>query len=443
MFRLSSPLNAQMEVTEACNNACIHCYNYWRYLETGELLDRDDRTRSLGHFLAILDEIINAGVATVAFTGGEPFLRRDILFDLVAHAKHAGLDVSINTNGALMTTGDVQRVVELSVDSLIVSLLSSRPGTHNDLVSADTFTKTSKAIQMLARTDVVLDVNMVTSKKNWQQVRETAEYVKSLGGTAFSTTPVIACHLSSEHLALMLSGDELRATMHDLLWVKNELGLSVAVLEPIARCLFTKEERKLFKDFVGTRICMGGISDCAISADGDLRACIMSSDIGGNVTREGIYEAWANLSHWKEAEMLPSRCLICSYVDRCGGGCRVAAFSKTGSLRGEDPYMTEPLTEGIDCFECTSEEYAQKVEPDTKLRPHSQLRLRKEEFGGALIVRHHNMFLNGDAFNLFTTVVGMGEFTVREIVSQLGTEGGETTELISAILSRGFLYVID
>jgi MoaA/NifB/PqqE/SkfB family radical SAM enzyme len=26
---LSAPIDVQLELTEACNNRCLHCYNYW------------------------------------------------------------------------------------------------------------------------------------------------------------------------------------------------------------------------------------------------------------------------------------------------------------------------------------------------------------------------------------------------------------------------------
>jgi len=31
MYRtLKAPISAQIEVTEECDNCCLHCYNFWR-----------------------------------------------------------------------------------------------------------------------------------------------------------------------------------------------------------------------------------------------------------------------------------------------------------------------------------------------------------------------------------------------------------------------------
>jgi hypothetical protein len=55
MFRLKSPLRVQLEITEACNNARSHCYNYWRYVETGVRLSKDNNERTPEHFVKILE----------------------------------------------------------------------------------------------------------------------------------------------------------------------------------------------------------------------------------------------------------------------------------------------------------------------------------------------------------------------------------------------------
>lgn len=101
MYRLKSPLTVQIELTEACNNACYHCYNYWRYIETGKKLSVDSHENTLYHFEVLLDHLIRNEVMTVSFTGGEPFLRRDILFYLIRKAKQGGMKAGVNTNGAL------------------------------------------------------------------------------------------------------------------------------------------------------------------------------------------------------------------------------------------------------------------------------------------------------------------------------------------------------
>ncbi len=87
-----------MELTERCNNNCIHCYIN---------LPADDRHAqkrelSTGEIQEILQEALSLGCLTVRFTGGEPLLREDFE-DLYIFARRLGLRVTICTNATLIT----------------------------------------------------------------------------------------------------------------------------------------------------------------------------------------------------------------------------------------------------------------------------------------------------------------------------------------------------
>jgi radical SAM protein with 4Fe4S-binding SPASM domain len=86
-----------IEITERCNNNCIHCSinlpaddgARQRELTTGELKD-------------ILTEAVALGALSVRFTGGEPLLRHDFQ-ELYVFARKLGFRVLIFTNARLIT----------------------------------------------------------------------------------------------------------------------------------------------------------------------------------------------------------------------------------------------------------------------------------------------------------------------------------------------------
>jgi len=440
MYRLKSPLRVQMEITEACNNACSHCYNFWRYVETGARISKDDHRRDGNHFARILDMIIEMESNAVTFTGGEPFLRRDILFDLVAQAKSAGLLVHINTNGALIKEDDVSLARDLKVDHFQVSLMSYNAETHNRLAHAKSHGLTVRAIKMLVDANQPMSVNMVTSQANWNQVVPTAEMISELGVKSFSASPILSCHLSSEHGALMLTSDQLKQTMHDLLWVHKHLDLGVYVLEPLVFCAFDAEEREQLSSILGSRYCCAGISDCAISPDGDMRPCILSTETGGNILEDGWITCWRNLANWKDPKMLPSDCLTCSRVDLCGGGCREAALSSTGRLNGKDPYMTEPIS--VD-----SETHCQptgqvELGDDQILMSNPDLFYRQEEFGGTITVGQRCSFLTPSVYEFFIVLIKDQAFSARSTATKYGLDLVETNSFLRSLLNNGFLLTM-
>lgn len=86
-----------MELTERCNNDCIHCCIN---------LPEDDPARSremtTNEVRSILTEAASLGCMTVRFTGGEPLLRDDFQ-ELYLFARRLGLRVLLFTNARFIT----------------------------------------------------------------------------------------------------------------------------------------------------------------------------------------------------------------------------------------------------------------------------------------------------------------------------------------------------
>ena len=87
-----------IELTERCNNDCIHCCVN---LPIGDkqALSREMTTAQVRN---ILDQAVALGCLRVRFTGGEPLLRGDFE-ELYLHARRSGLKVVLFTNGRLVT----------------------------------------------------------------------------------------------------------------------------------------------------------------------------------------------------------------------------------------------------------------------------------------------------------------------------------------------------
>ncbi len=95
-----------VELTERCQERCVHCY--------AESLP--ERTRMLPQAWArkALDEAAALGARWVQFTGGDPLLHPE-LPALVRHARALGLGVEIFTNGLALREGLLARLAPLGV----------------------------------------------------------------------------------------------------------------------------------------------------------------------------------------------------------------------------------------------------------------------------------------------------------------------------------------
>jgi len=87
-----------LELTERCNNNCIHCY----INRPADDLSLKDRELSTSRIKEILEEAASLGCLTLRMTGGEPLLREDFE-DIYLFARGLGLKVVLLTNGTLIT----------------------------------------------------------------------------------------------------------------------------------------------------------------------------------------------------------------------------------------------------------------------------------------------------------------------------------------------------
>lgn len=100
IFKGRQPLlsHLDIELTERCNNNCIHCYINQPENDTSIA----NRELTTGEWKDILQQAADLGTLTVRFTGGEPLLREDFQ-DLYLHARQLGMRVMLFTNARLIT----------------------------------------------------------------------------------------------------------------------------------------------------------------------------------------------------------------------------------------------------------------------------------------------------------------------------------------------------
>jgi radical SAM protein with 4Fe4S-binding SPASM domain len=97
------PTNVFYEVTHRCNGNCGYCYVEDR--KTAEDLDTASAFR-------VLDKCADAGVMTIIFTGGEMFIRPDIL-DILGHAITKDFwFLGIMTNATLLTKEHMDYIIK-------------------------------------------------------------------------------------------------------------------------------------------------------------------------------------------------------------------------------------------------------------------------------------------------------------------------------------------
>lgn len=87
---ISAPTTIFFEVTKGCNLKCRHCFN-----DSG---DKDPEQLSFSEICSLIDELARIGLFTIKVTGGEPFVRNDIL-DILDYLELKCINFILYTNG--------------------------------------------------------------------------------------------------------------------------------------------------------------------------------------------------------------------------------------------------------------------------------------------------------------------------------------------------------
>lgn len=99
--------------TRTCNLACRHCYSDSHAQAYDQLTGDEAR--------AMITDIAQMGSPAMLFSGGEPLVRPDLL-ELIAHARAAGLPVTLSSNGTLIDGDVAARLADLEVRYVGISL---------------------------------------------------------------------------------------------------------------------------------------------------------------------------------------------------------------------------------------------------------------------------------------------------------------------------------
>lgn len=120
------PTYAYITISSFCNSQCKYC-DMWK--------NKAETEPNTEEWKRIIDELVNLGVVTLTFSGGEPFIRED-LFELASYAKSQGLITMIVTNLSLFKESHIEKIAE-SFDFFGISIDSTRSEIYKEIRGVD------------------------------------------------------------------------------------------------------------------------------------------------------------------------------------------------------------------------------------------------------------------------------------------------------------------
>lgn len=171
------PINyLRLAVTDKCNLRCFYCMpeDGLHWLSREELMSYDEMLR-------ICTLLVDAGIQKIRITGGEPFVRKDIMPFLTSLSKLNGLDeLSITTNGVL-TAPHVAQLKDLGINSINLSLDTLDPGRFFAITRRDEFAAVMNTLDELLKHNMQVKINAVVMEgKNTQDIAPMVNLTKDL-----------------------------------------------------------------------------------------------------------------------------------------------------------------------------------------------------------------------------------------------------------------------
>ena len=99
-------------LTERCNLKCKHCASMastWT----------NNRELNLCEYEKLISQAAQLGCKKMVITGGEPLVRKDILFQIIRAANEAGISCVILTNGLLIDSDALNELGKCSKKNVV------------------------------------------------------------------------------------------------------------------------------------------------------------------------------------------------------------------------------------------------------------------------------------------------------------------------------------
>ena len=303
------PTNGSIEVTRRCNLRCAHCYNNLPLGDQEAL--RNELTYE--EHCRIIDEITQAGCLWLLYTGGEIFVRKDIL-DIYTYAKKKGLLITLFTNGTLITPEIADYLVEWRPFSIEITLYGRTKKTYERITGIPgSYNRCMRGIRLLMERGLPLQLKTMALTFNKHEIWDMKRFVEGHLGLEFKFDAMINCRIdcSQSPLAVRITPEEVVVLdLQDPKRVAEWKSFAAEFNGPVNSAEHVDD---LYH-------CGGGINSFAVDPSGMLSTCVFSRGVTYDLRKGGFQEGWENflLKVRQKKITRQTKCAACEIKAMCG-----------------------------------------------------------------------------------------------------------------------------
>lgn len=323
----------QWHITEQCNNRCRHCYQN-EYSDKG--LSMDNIAKVLENIVSFISDASNAHSkkvkAHINYTGGEPFLREDIL-DIIKHTMSFKMfEFAILSNGYLIDDEKIARLKTYDPKFIQISLEGNKK-VNNKIRGPQSYDKIIKACKHYKQFNIPVIISFTANKENYKYFSQIVDIARKYGVKKVWTDRYLPVNRNDK---IMMNIDETKAFFQSISKAQKKYKYKKSdIMISSKRALqFLTAGRLPYK-------CSAGDSLLAIMANGDLLPCRRMPVKVGNLLQDSLSELYYNhdlLIRLRSENTEIEGCSQCYYKKSCHGGLKCLSYAVYNDPFRKDPH---------------------------------------------------------------------------------------------------------
>lgn len=343
--------------TKTCNLKCRHCYMSSDSKKYQNELTTEEAKR-------FIDDLAAFHVPVLLFSGGEPLIRPDF-FELAEYAQQKGVRPTLSTNGTLITRDVAQRIKDIGVGYVGISLDGLQDVNDKFRGVDGAFVKAMEGIQNCVAVGQRVGLRFTINHHNIQELDNIFDFIEreninrvcfyhlvySGRGTAMQNQDVTAeeSRRAMDIIIRRTKDFEDRGLEKEILTVDNHCDGVYMYLKALTEG--NEKQAEQIKKYIsmngGNR---SGIAFGEVDPFGYVHPDQFTQHhTFGNVRDRKFSEIWQDTSNPIMAglkdrkHLLKGRCSKCRFLDNCNGNFRTRAEAVTGDFWESDPscYLTD------------------------------------------------------------------------------------------------------
>jgi MoaA/NifB/PqqE/SkfB family radical SAM enzyme len=294
LLRHARPIAMTFAVTYNCPCHCVHC-------SAGKHSKPNTTELSTEEAKRVIDESQKLGVSIIAFTGGEPLIRKDI-FELISHVNQKKAVPILFTNGLFLTQENVDKLHDAGLYSIFVSIDSPVADEHDELRGLKDIFKTAiEGIKRAKEKGMFVGLSSYATRSStkegmYKKIHELATSLEVHNVMLFDGVPTGNILKDTSEVLTMDQREEIYKFSSQL--HKNK------VVPPLS----SQSWQTSIESYLAGVGCLAGHIQYYVSAYGEVTPCDFTPLSFGSIRVEPLKDIWKKMIHHPAYNHLITSC---------------------------------------------------------------------------------------------------------------------------------------